>query len=362
MFIALADHFSKAPYHSSAIIRGPGWVRDQLERHSIPFSQIDSKGSVNVRFLSALIREIRGLEIDLVHAHLLGANVYCALAGWLTGVPVVSTFHGSVDISPNERFSAIKFAIVRRGSTIVAVSAGLRDEVAERMRMPPEHLRMIPNGIDCARFETATPLGLRHERNIPAGSLLIGSLGNVRPAKAYSVGLRALRILRDRGVDAHWCIAGQARPGDPLMADLTALCDQLELAPFVHFLGFVAAPERFLAEIDCFLLCSDSEGHPLALTQAMAAAKPIVATRCGVERILDEPGRPAGWLVPVQAPDELAQALQAASAASTQCSEYIANALAKVRGSFDNSAVFNNYQNLYSELLASRPRRVFSAH
>jgi glycosyltransferase involved in cell wall biosynthesis len=355
VFVSLAERFSHAPYESSAVIRGPGWVRQQLEQRGIPLAQIDSKGSLNLRFLRALVHEIRSLRADIVHAHLLGANVYCAMAGGLTGVPVISTFHGSVDISPNERLSSIKFAIVRRLSTVVAVSETLRDEVAARLSIPPTQVRLIPNGIDCDRFAAASPLGLRAEHGIADGAVLIGSLGNIRPAKAYPVGVRALRLLRKRGIDAHWLIAGQSRPEDSLMDQLQALVQELDVVPYVHFLGFVDRPEGFLSEIDCFLLCSDSEGHPLALTQAMAAGKAIVATRCGVENFLEQ-NDACAWLVPVNAPDQLARAMQSATSDIGERRARGRNAQAYARRHFDNAAVFDNYGQLYGEVLATRWR------
>jgi glycosyltransferase involved in cell wall biosynthesis len=353
MFVNLAARFSVPPYESVALIRGPGWVKEQLEQRRVPVIEVDSKGSINVGFLRALVREIRRRRIDLVHAHLLGANVYCAMAGRLSGVPVITTFHGSVDIRANERLRAVKLAIVRRWSTTVAVSEALRAEIADRLGT--ECVRLIENGIDCRQFDRARPMGLRRTHAIPDGAVIIGSLGNVRPAKAYPLGLRALRRVRDSGIDAHWAIAGHARPGDSLMNELESLADALQLTPYVHFLGFVDEPERFLADIDCFLLCSESEGHPLALTQAMAAGKPIVATRCGVERILEQPRR-CGWLAPVNAPNELAQALIAMLRDAAERDRRGRSAKAIAHERFDNAAVFAKYAELYGDLLASRSR------
>jgi glycosyltransferase involved in cell wall biosynthesis len=350
MFVGLASSFNVAPFASVAVIRGPGWVRDQLDRNRVPVVELNSKGSLNVGFLRGLVRLIRDLEIDLVHAHLLGSNVYGTMAARLTGVPVIATFHGSVDISPGERMASLKFGIIRRWSTIVAVSAGLRSEIASRLRVDEAAIRLIPNGIDCHRFATASPLGIRKSIGFDPKALLIGSLGNFRPAKAYPTGLHGLRLLRDRGVDAHWVIAGHQRPNDPLVHEFEALVDGLELRPYVHVLGFVDQAESFLADIDCFLLCSESEGHPLALTQAMASGKAIVATRCGIERLLDET-EPCAWLVPVNAPADLASAMQdALSDASERCRRSRrAKAIANSR--FDNAVVFEKYEALYRELL-----------
>ena len=351
VFIGLAERFSRAPFQSVAMIRGPGWVKDQLDARGIPVIEEDSRGSVNVRFLRALLREIRVRKIDLVHAHLLGASVYCAMAGRIRGVPVISTFHGSVDISARERMARLKLLIVRNGSTTVAVSEALRDEVAARMGVSADRLCLIQNGIDCARFEGAEPLGLRQQLGLGPEALLVGSLGNIRPAKAYDVGLRVLQKLRADRLDAHWVVAGQGRPRDRLLEELQSLAGRLGIAPYVHFLGFVDAPERFLADLDVFLLCSASEGHPLALVQAMAAGVPVVATRCGVQGMLGDGAR--GALADVGDAEGLAAAVEEIR---HQRPEILARSRAArdlVRERFDNAAIFGQYEALYRELLGT---------
>lgn len=349
VFIGLAERFSRSPFHSVGMIRGPGWVKDQLDTRGIPVIEEDSRGSVNVRFLRALVREVRTRKIDLIHAHLLGANVYCAMAGAITGVPVVSTFHGSMDISGRERMARLKLWIVRKGSTTVAVSEGLRDQVAGRMGVPVDQVRLIQNGIDCTRFTGAEPLGLRQRLGLAPEALLVGSLGNIRPAKAYDVGLRVLQRLRAAGLDAHWVVAGQGRPGDRLLGELQTLAGTLGVTPQVHFLGFVDAPERFLADLDVFLLCSSSEGHPLALVQAMAAGVPVAATRCGVEGMLGDGAH--GVLADV---GDVAGLAAAVAEIRHRAAETVARSRAArdlVRTSFDNEAIFGQYESLYRELL-----------
>jgi glycosyltransferase involved in cell wall biosynthesis len=349
MFVGLAERFSRAPFHSAAMIRGPGWVKDQLVARNVPVIEHDSRGSVNISFLRALVREVRARAIDLIHAHLLGANVYCAMAGRITGVPVISTFHGSVDISPEERFARLKFMIVRNGSVTVAVSEGLRDEVAERLGIARDRVRLIPNGIVYARFENAERLGLRSQLGLGPDAILVGSLGNVRPAKAYDVGLRVIRTLREAGLDASWVVAGQSRPGDRLLDELEALAERLGVAPYVRFLGFVDAPERFLADLDVFLLCSASEGHPLALVQAMAAGVPVVATRCGVEDMLGDEEH--GRLAEVGDVAGLAAAIRDSLRDTAEVNARKSAASDLVRRQFDNQAVYHTYESLYLELL-----------
>lgn len=349
LFVELAEHFSRPPYKSTAMIRGPGWVREQLDQRRIPVIVENSRGSMNFGYLRKLLGYLARYRIELLHAHLPGANLYGSMAGRLRGIPVISTFHGSVDLGSRGRMDALKNLIVRRNSVPVAVSAPLRDEVARSLGLSPDAVRLIPNGIDCDRFAAAPPLDLREKFAVPKEALVIGSLGNIRPAKDYGTGLRTLRRLRDTGVNAHWFIAGQYRAGDGLLEELISQAETLGVAEYAHFLGFVEQPERFLAALDAFLLCSSSEGHPLALTQAMAAGKPIVATRCGVEQVLDD--HEHAWMAPVGDDEQLAECLQSVCRDRRLAGMRVARALEFVRSRYDRRAVFSRYEDLYTELL-----------
>ncbi|MCK7577965.1 MAG: glycosyltransferase [Chromatiales bacterium] len=97
------------------VIRGPGWVHDELQQRGlIPFI-VEAKGAFNWRFLHALIDIIRHKHIDLVQLDLISSNIYCALAGLLTARPVIATFHGMVDVDPYERLRWLKFQLMNRG-------------------------------------------------------------------------------------------------------------------------------------------------------------------------------------------------------------------------------------------------------
>lgn len=350
VFVQLAERFRESS--SLAVIRGPGWVEEQLASRNIPFEIHDCKGSFNLAYLRTLIRIVRRRRIDLIHAHLLGSNVYCSMAGAATGTPVISTFHGNVDISPDERLRSIKFAVVRRLSTIVAVSPTLRDDIAAQMRMSANGIACVPNAIDVEKFANARPAGLRHSLGIGGEQILLGSLGNVRPAKAYHHGAQALRLMLDRGIDAQWVIAGHHKPGATVFEELQAEISRLNLEGRVHLVGFVPEPESFLAELDIYLLCSTSEGHPLSVIQAMAAGKPIVTTRCGVEGVVSHGS--TAWITPVGDTSALAEAVAAVLGDRQEAQRRGERARREAMKTYELEAMFQRYQGLYDELSAPR--------
>jgi len=349
VFIDLASRLPKDRFRSLVVIRGKGWVYEELQRRGITPVLLDAKGSFNWRFLRALYRIIREEGVDLVQSHLLGSNVYCALAGWLTRVPVVSTFHGSVDIGARERLKGLKFAVINRGArAVIAVTDSLRDDLLERTSLRPDRLRIIYNGIDTARFQQPKSDRLRRTFGWPDTALVIGSLGNIRPAKGYDILLRTAARLAEQSDAYRFVIAGQGKGS--LYDELLALRRELGLEEIVQFLGFLDDPAEFLANLDLFLSSSISEGLPLSAIQAMVAGVPMVATRVGgYIGLIDD--RVTGWLVDSGNPDALADGIQTVAADADLRTRLAANARRYAIDTFDISVMLGAYQALYAQLL-----------
>lgn len=343
LFIELCKRFNTGGDTSIALLRGPGWVQDQLSRNGIEHYVEDCKGSFNIGFLRYLMRLIRSQRVDVIQSHLLGSNVYCSLAGWLTGVPVVATFHGSVDIASNERLLGAKFALIKRSSAIVAVSEALRDELIARSSIAPRKISLIKNGIDCRRFDRPKHSQLKAQYGLPDTAFVIGALGNIRPAKDYPTALRALAAAVAHNDDIYLLIAGDIKHA--LHQELLELADQLRVTEHVRFVGFLDVPEDYLAGLDLYLLSSKSEGHPFSVIQAMAAGLPILATRCGVETMLAD-GDDA-VLVAAQNPQQLGEKMVELSAAPERRAALGAAARRHAIANYDFSVTAQRYADLY---------------
>ena len=162
VFMELATRLTADKYRSIAAIRGKGWVYEELLRRCMQPFLLVSKGSFNWRYLRKLARLIREERVDLLQSHLLGSNVYCSLAGMLTGRPVFATFHGTVDIGQQERLKNLKFRAINRGAaSIVAVSRSLRSDITSRTPLLESLTRVIYNGIDTGFFERPRSRGAR---------------------------------------------------------------------------------------------------------------------------------------------------------------------------------------------------------
>lgn len=285
IFTQLAQVTQTLGYRTIAVIRGPGWVASELERLGITTHILNCKGSFNIGFLQQLTALIRRENIHVVQSHLLGSNVYASLAGLLTGTPVYSTFHGYVDVSPTERLRWLKFLLIQLGSNkVIAVTEQMREMLQNIPTLARNKVVTIANGIDTDHFAKGTAQPLRSQYQLDNDAVIIGCLGNVRSAKNYNLAIETLQKLRQAGVNAKLFIAGDDK--NALAEQHRQAAQTLGVSDSIFWLGFFQDTPGFLNALDIFLLSSSSEGHPLALTQAMAVGIPIIATRCGIEEIV----------------------------------------------------------------------------
>ena len=344
IFIQLAHKTALEGYNSIALIRGKGWVHSQLQDLNIPNYIINCKGSLNFKYLLQLIRLIKSQKIDTIQSHLLGSNVYCALAGWLTNTPVIATFHGSVDISSNEKFRTIKLLALRLGChRIITVTKQLEAIIRSLPILNKNQICTIYNGIDTDAFSAIDATSFRNELNIKQSDLLIGSLGNIRPAKNYPLAIETIRELHKRGVKAHYAIAGQGNESQ--LSPLVALINQYSLNAYIHLLGFTQNTQAYLSALDMFLMTSSSEGHPLALTQAMANGLPIVTTKSGVEEIVTD--KKEALISINHSASELANLIQEATKTTRQNSNIASQAKLKAKKLYNTNTMFASYLKLY---------------
>lgn len=281
IFTQLAAETQKQGYKTIALIRGPGWVKSELERLGIDVRLMDCKGSLNIKFLLGLVSLLRREKITVIQSHLLGSNVYASLAGLICNIPVFSVFHGFVDVSKSERFRFLKFLAIRLGSKkVIAVTEQLRDMLTGVKILQPDNIIIIANGVDTHIFKPAD----EHGGAELTQKITIGCLGNFRKAKNYPLAVKVIERLVHQGFDVELLVAGDNK--NKLADECRALSVELNISDKVHFVGFINNAADYLNSLDIYLLTSSSEGHPLALTQAMACGLPIVATKCGIEHVV----------------------------------------------------------------------------
>jgi glycosyltransferase involved in cell wall biosynthesis len=229
--------------------------------------------------LGTHLRVARTLHPDVVLSFF--AYPYGFAAVLVAGVlrrPVVVSCRGS-DINhlarPFLRRRLIAWSL-RRCHCVVVVSRALGDEVAA-LGVRRESIRVIPNGIDTARFQVGDRVAAREELGLPVGDPLVVCVSRLSHEKGIDLLVDAVAQAEMAGVIV--VVVGDG----PERAALEARGDRLGLGARVRFAGRQPhdAVPRWLAAADLVVLSSRSEGHPNAVVEALACGRPVVATGVG---------------------------------------------------------------------------------
>ena len=319
--------------------------------HVAGLSHLARSVVATARSLVRLAREISHLRPDIVHVHYIGPEIlhFFALRPFFRYRLVLSA-HGSDVMAPTGRRTQ-RWArhVVAKADAVTAVSASLRDRLAEYPNMDGTPLHLIPNGID---WEFWSSSDRRPDRR-PT----IVSVGRLTDVKGHDVLLDAMTQIIERVPDARLVIVGDGELRDEL--------EQMSAQNLPRGSVTIAGPQHpeairdVLATATVFVLPSRSEGMPLALLEAMAAGLPAVATDVGaVTHVLvgidaRESGR-RGHTVPVEDTESLATAVVDLLLDDDTAQEMGRRASARAR-EFDMKAMIDRYDALYAELVDDDP-------
>ena len=250
--------------------------------------------------LYAVCRLIRREKIDVVHGHQSDAEFLAIAAGRLCRVRcAMATVHSQRPL-PQRRAgdprNALRALLTRflfnRADAVAAVSQETADLLRRIFGIRQDKLRLIPNGIAPAP-ETADP-----DLPPPRGRPSLCAVGRLAPQKNHAVLFAVLRLLLDRGLDPRLRLVGDG----PLRASLEAARDACGLTDRVCFLGQRDDVAAIVVASDVFVFPSFYEGTSLALLEAMAAGRPIVASDVAGNRDILRPGETALLCPPDDAP------------------------------------------------------------
>ncbi|MHB8620073.1 MAG: glycosyltransferase family 4 protein [Chloroflexota bacterium] len=260
--------------------------------------------------LFKLIRLIRRERPDIVHTHTAKAGLVGRVAAWLCGVPVVvHTFHGHVFrgyFGPvkSRLFVLLERLLARLTDRIIVVNEAQRSELLRFRIAPPDKLVAVPLGLELDAFSAAPsqPGAMRRKWGVPLGAPLVGIVARLVPIKDHRLFLSAAAEVCRRRADVWFAVIGDGE----LRPDLEAYARELAIP--VVFTAWESDLPAVYADLDLVCLTSLNEGSPVALIEALAAGKPVVATAVGgVADVVDD-GR-TGLLVHNRNPVALADAI-----------------------------------------------------
>ncbi|MBD3349123.1 MAG: glycosyltransferase [Candidatus Eisenbacteria bacterium] len=255
----------------------------------------------DVRFLSGLMRD---RSHDVVHSSRSAPHLACALAG-REGASLVHLRGGA----RRPRAGPLnRFLYGRLTDLVIVSSERIRDWVTTGLRVPSDRVRRLHAPVDVRRFaEASRKPGTRLDIGVPADARLVVNVARIAPIKGQHVLVRAMsRVVADHP-DAVLLLVGEAWSGEP--EGVLGLARALGIEGAVVATGAIDDVPALLREADvCVSSSLGSEENSRAVSEYMAAGRPLVATRVGVVPELVSDGE-TGLLVEPGDPDRLGEAV-----------------------------------------------------
>jgi glycosyltransferase involved in cell wall biosynthesis len=331
--------------------RKAGGLLDEVQGMGFAPVHLPLNGSMwrpnTARMIARLARLIVAERAALVHCHDIYGILLGVPAARLAGVPVLAARRDlGHHLTPVQR-PMLRLAL-RRATRVLANAATVASQVEREDGIPASRIAIVPNGLDLARFDAraAAPLDGPGLASSPA-VLTVARM--TYPAKGHDDLLAAVPEVRRHIPGVTFAIAGDG-PREP---ELRALADRLGVAGAVQFLGRRGDAPALMARADLVCHPARLEGLPNAVMEAMAAARPLVATTVGGTPELVHDGV-HGLLVPPEDPPALAAAIIAALRAPERAREMARAARARIAERFTVEALAGRVDRLYADMVGDR--------
>jgi len=313
--------------------------------------------ATDLRCLLVVRRLLHESGARLVHTHMAKAGTIGRLAALSSAHPrrrprLVHTFHGHVlqgyFAGPQQRaFVQFERILAKHTDVLVAVSPEVRDELLDLGIGKPAQYRVVPLGFDLASLlavgAPGGPVGrLRAVLGIAENVPLAGTLGRLVPVKDHATLFSAVASVPG----LHLAVLGDGE----LRATLEALAHELGISDRTHFTGWWTDVPSALADLDVVVLSSRNEGTPVALIEALAASRPVVATDVGGVRHVVQDGE-TGWLCAAGDAAGLARLLRQVIAQPEASGRLAEAGRLRVAERFGYERLLAEHRSLYEELL-----------
>lgn len=289
----------------------------------------------------------RSQEAQHLHAHF-GTNsaTVAMLAAELTGLPFSFTAHGPEEFDAPRALSLGEKA--DRASFTVAISSFGRSQLMRWTGFAHwPRLKVVHCGIVPSRFAKPSPL--------PSGAGHMVAIGRLSEQKGQMLLLEALALALPRAPELQLTLVGDGE----LRGPLEAAVKRLGIASHVHFAGWLdeAGVRNALANCHTLVLPSFAEGLPMVVMEAMAAARPVIATSiAGVPELVIP--HETGWLVPAGDALALAEAMFAFAATPSEVLTAMgARGRSRVLSRHDIAQEAEKLEKLFLNARASNPPR-----
>lgn len=307
------------------------------------FSLEMRQGIPDPRALARLARILRRWRPDVLHAHMVHANLLARLSRLVTRTPVViSTMHNE---NEGAQWRYVAYRLTDRLSDVTTtVSRVALKEAARRGAAPAGSIILVPNGLGVAAHARDEATRDQTRASLDLGERFTWlAVGRLVEAKGYPDMITAFELARHEHPQATLLVAGVG----PLEGELRGRARLAGFDGAVRFLGLRSDVPDLMQAADGFVMTSHWEGLPMVLLEAGASSLPVVATDVGGSRDAVLDGR-SGYLTPVADPAATARAMARVMDLSVDDRRAMGAAgLEHIRGTFEIGVVADTWERLY---------------
>ena len=350
-FVTSAGAYGIEPVVITLREGGSPGILKSIQAAGVEVISIPSRSLFDLKRLRWLAKFFRESKIDIVHTHLLYANILGSIASRLAKVPVVCTLHSTQFTKrrrPHMVFTLLEDLCLRSfADRILAV--GEKVAAAHRRHYPGRSVDVITNGIPKPKFPSAQERErLRREITGDGSNSVVITVGRFTSAKGYDDMLEAFHLLCKRAPNPKLMMVGSGPNADIIKNQI----EDLDLRQSVILTGEREDVPQLLALSDVFASSSHREGLPLAVLEAMMAGLPVVATSVG--DIPNVVTKETGVVVPPHRPELLAEALEDLLKNPQKRQAMGQAAYRRAMNEFSLDAWMKKHLALYREMLAIR--------
>jgi glycosyltransferase involved in cell wall biosynthesis len=305
------------------------------------------QNSLDLISARAIAQIVEANKIDIIHAHVGRDYLVAALAERHgDAARLILTRHHYL---PMKR-SALYRWMLRDVARVIAVSESVRQSVIERLRLPAERVRTIPNWINPERFKPVERDAARAMFRLRA-NIVVACIGQLTPAKGQEEFVRAAANIGRMRADVEFLIVGAEREeGQPFTEHLRKLAVSLGIRERVTFTGHVSHLPQLLAAVDVVVVPSWDEGFSLVTLEALAARRAVLASNIGgIKGIIHD--NTTGLLFPPRDVEALTEKLLWLVADAPLRDRLSAQGQRDVYNRFSRDQIIGQIESLYEEVV-----------
>jgi len=301
----IVAHLNRDRYDALvACLHEPGLVADEIRAAGSRVVNLDMRSRTDLRVIYRLFKLLRQERVQIIHSYLFHANLLARLVGKLARVPIIISSERTMEMEGRIRLLLNRLTSPL-ADRVIAVARRVRDFAVKSIGVPSEKLVVIYNSVEISEYQGGVDVArIREELEIDPAHTVVGTVSRLDEAKGIRYFLQAVPEVLIRNSEVSFLIVGDGSQ----RRELERLARDLGIESRVIFAGYRPDVVKMLAIMDVFVLPSLYERFPNAVLEAMAIAKPVVATRVGGTPEAVEDGV-TGLLVPPRDPKALAEAI-----------------------------------------------------